>query len=114
MRVAHNEQDCRVVDPPEAEVNTRPMFNTRVFVAKQFGCEPEDFTISRKPVDGYRGQEAAYTGDKGVVRVLISKPRGLVVRGPTHGQSDLHRRVVVSWPGGQTETRIEVDEEIVW
>lgn len=90
------------------------MFNTRAFIARQFGCEPADFTIVRTPMEGYRGKEADYRGDKASVRVLISKPRGSLVRGKTHTTQDLHRRVTVTWPGGQVETRIEVSEEVVW
>lgn len=90
------------------------MFDTRAFVAEQFGCAPEDFTIDRRPVEGYRGQEADYAGDRAMVRVLISKPRGALVRGKHHTQPGLHRRVTLTWRGGQAETQIGVDEEIVW
>jgi hypothetical protein len=90
------------------------MFDIRSYVAKQFGCKPEDITIRRKPIEGYRGREAEYLGDGALVRVLISKPRGTVVRGQNLSHPDLHRRVVLTWPGGQFETRIEVDEEVVW
>ena len=51
------------------------MFDTRAFIANQLGCAPEEFTIVRKPVEGYRGMEADYAGDRATVRVLISKPR---------------------------------------
>jgi hypothetical protein len=90
------------------------MFSPRSFVAAQFGCEPDDFTIVRKPVDGYRGLEADYTGDRATVRVLVSKPRGALLRGAQHTQPGLHRRVLVTWPGGQAETQIGVDEDVAW
>jgi hypothetical protein len=90
------------------------MFSPRSFVATQFGCAAEDFTIVRKPVDGYRGQEADYTGDPATVRVLISKPRGALLRGTQHTQPGLHRRVVATWPGGHAETQIGVDEDVDW
>ena len=90
------------------------MFNAREFVAQQFGCEPHDFTIIRKPIEGYRGHEADYSGDRGTVRVLISKPRGALLRGQSHTQPGLHRRVLATWPGGEAATRIAVDEDVVW
>jgi hypothetical protein len=90
------------------------LFDAREFIAQQFGCTPDDFRIVRKPVEGYRGHEADYRGDRATVRILVSKPRGALVRGPRHADPDLHRRVVLTWPGGHVETRIPVDEDVVW
>jgi hypothetical protein len=90
------------------------MFQTRAFIARHLGCEAEDFTITRQPIETYRGREADYRNDSITVRVLVSHPRGYLMRSEGHDDNDLHRRVTATWTGGQAEIRVAPDEEIAW
>jgi hypothetical protein len=91
-----------------------PVVDIRALLADQLGCAADEFTMRRKPVEGYRGIEADYGATTGTIRVLITNARGAAVRSENHAAHDLHRRVVVTWRGGQAEIRIGVDDEVRW